>query len=137
MGACLFMAFSLGMASWVVADDSKPMSMAGTWRWKWTDAEGVVHHHVLEVEGEGKTLSARERFDEEKPVKINDMKIEGKTVTFSVTRGTRHAAYKGEFKSADHIDGTVGTSGADNSTEEYGWSADREDTDEDATPKSD
>jgi len=119
----------LGSAAASPAVDDKPMTMAGTWRWKWTDAEGVVHHHVLEVEGEGQTLSARERFDEEKPVKVNDLKIDGKTITFSVTRGTHRAAYKGKFKSADHIDGTVGTNDAEDPVEEFGWSADREEVD--------
>lgn len=123
----------VGAASSVRADE--PMAMAGTWRWKWTDGEGVVHHHVLEVEGKGKTLSARERFDEEKPVKITDLKIDGKAVTFSVLRGAHRAEYKGKFKSADHIDGTVGVSEAEEPVEEYGWSADREET-TDSAPKS-
>lgn len=140
--AGLFVALCLGTTTACLADDGKsadgekPMKMAGTWRWKWTDAKGVIHHHVLEVEGEGKTLSARERFDDEKPVKINDMKVEGKTVTFSVTRGDHHAAYKGKFKSDDHIDGTVDVNERQEVSEEYGWSADREEADDKASPKS-
>lgn len=126
---------SLGIAATGLAAADPPMAMAGTWRWKWSDAEGVVHHHVLEVEGKGKTLSARERFDDEKPVKIDDMKIDGKTVTFSVLRGQHRAAYKGKFKTADHIDGTVGVNDAEDPVEEYGWSADREEPDKSAKPK--
>jgi hypothetical protein len=140
LSGCLFLAVCAAAASaGLAADDKsdKPMNMAGTWRWKWTDAKGTVHHHVLEVEGEGKTLSARERFDDGQPVKVNDLAIDGKTVTFSVTRGALHAAYKGKFKSADHIDGTVNTTNAEEPVEEFGWSADRDENLEDAKSRPD
>jgi hypothetical protein len=137
LGGCLFLAFCAGATSAGPAPDDKPMNMAGTWRWKWTDAEGTVHNHVLEVEGEGKTLSARERFDDGEPVKVNDLAIDGKTVSFSVTRGALHASYKGKFKSADHIDGTVDTTNAEKPVEQFAWSADRDDTAKEAESRPD
>src|SRR5436305_2604550 len=75
------------------ADDAA--KLAGTWTWMWKDAEGETHRHVLEVEGTGNKLSARERFDDQEPVKVIDLKVAGKKVNFTVIRGQRTAVYSG------------------------------------------
>ncbi|HEV3166154.1 MAG TPA: hypothetical protein VGZ22_19170 [Isosphaeraceae bacterium] len=106
------------------ADDK--VNLVGTWTWSWKDSQGDTHRHVLEVEAAGAGLSARERFDDEKPVKINDLKLSGRKVNFSVLRGKRRAAYQGTLASADTINGiiTVTDEGAEDS--EFGWTAKRE-----------
>jgi len=102
-----------------------PPKLAGTWTWKWKDAEGEMHRHVLEVEGDGAKLTARERFDDEKAIKVDDLKLEGKTISFAVTRNGRYAVYKGKVASADTIDGEVTVTDAGQANE-FGWTAKRE-----------
>ncbi len=124
----LALAFSLSLLmpppSMAGADDAA--NLAGTWSWVWKDAEGITHRHVLEVEGSGSTLSARERFDDQAPVKINDLKVVGKKVDFSVLRGDRRAAYTGSIASADTINGQVIVTGEGGQPSEFGWTAQRE-----------
>jgi len=42
--------------------------LAGAWTWWWKDQSGRTHRHLLEVEGIGTKLAARERFDDQSPV---------------------------------------------------------------------
>src|SRR5262245_25136465 len=102
------------------APDDAP-NLAGTWTWKWKDAQGETHRHVLEIEGKGAKLAARERFDDEKPVKINDLKVVDKKVSFSVLRGDRRAFYSGTIDDADTINGKVSVSEQGGQSMDFGW----------------
>jgi hypothetical protein len=102
------------------------IDIAGTWTWQWKDAQNVTHRHVLEVEGKGNKLAARERFDDLDPVKVTDLKVTGKKVTFSVLRGDRRSAYSGSLSGADTINGNVTVSVEGGDEAEYGWTATRE-----------
>ena len=104
------------------ADD--PSALVGTWAWTWKDAEGVTHKHKLEVEGTGDKVAASETFDDEAPVKVTDLKLADKKVSFSVLRGKRLARYSGTLKEDDLLDGIVLVSIEGQETE-YGWEARR------------
>ncbi len=106
-----------------LADD--PPKVAGTWTWKWKDAKGETHRHVLELEGEGKKLAGRERYDDEAAVKVDDLKLVGKKISFAVARKGRRAEYSGSVDSADTINGMVTTT-TDGQASEFGWTASRE-----------
>ena len=99
--------------------------LVGTWSWTWKDAAGTTHKHVLEVEGSGDKLSARERFDDLEPVKVTDLKLADKKVTFSVNRAKRPASYSGTLKSKDLIEGLVNVT-TDGQASEFGWEAKRQ-----------
>ena len=122
---CLGAVLLLGRAPRAPADEPD-VDLAGTWTWSWKDGQGETHRHVLEVEGRGKTLTARERFDDQGAVKVADLKVVGKKVNFTVIRGDRRATYSGEVTKADTIVGKVLVSGSDNQGNEYGWTAKRE-----------
>ncbi len=112
------------IASYASAADDPP-KLAGTWSWKWKDAQGETHRHTLEVEGAGNKMTARERYDDEAAIKADDLKLDGKTITFSVRRNGRLSAYKGTVASAETINGHV-TVTIDGMESEYGWTASRE-----------
>ena len=76
------------MAARTFAADEVP-DLAGTWTWSWKDPEGGTHRHVLEVEGIGKKVAAREQFDDLEPVPALDFQVVGKTVKFTIVRGDR------------------------------------------------
>jgi len=114
----------VGPARAPAADD--PPKVAGTWSWKWKDAQGETHSHVLEVEGAGDKLAARERYDEEAAVKVDDLKLAGKKISFAVNRKGRHAEYKGTVDSADTINGVVVVVPEGGQPSEFGWTAKRE-----------
>lgn len=99
--------------------------LVGSWSWGYKDGQGVMHKHVLEVEGTGDKIAARERMDEESPVKVTDLKVTGKMVSFSVLRSKRRAAYSGTLKGKDLIEGQV-TVSDDGQSQEYGWEAKKE-----------
>lgn len=120
----LALGLGLGLAALVRADDAP--SLVGTWSWSWKDANGDMHKHVLEVEGQGAQLSARERFDTGSPVKINDLKRAGKQVSFSVLRGDRRASYSGTITDQDTINGKVTITAEGGQPTEYGWTAKRQ-----------
>ncbi len=124
LGSAFVMAAVLMAPAWGSPRD-EPKDLLGTWTWTWTDASGVVHKHFLEVEGSGDKIAARERFDEQQPVRVNDLKVADKTVSFSVRRDDRQASYSGKIKNGDMIEGlvTVSNGGQPN---EFGWSAKRE-----------
>jgi hypothetical protein len=118
----------LGLPAALDDDKDKAPDLAGTWTWEWKDGQGETHRHVLEVEGKGSTLSARERFDDQEAVKVSDLKQDGKKVTFSVLRGDRRASYSGTVETADTINGKVTVSTEGGQPNEYGWTARREPT---------
>lgn len=102
-----------------------PPKLSGTWTWKWKDAQGETHRHVLEVEGVGDKLAARERFDDNAAIKVDDLKLDGKTISFVVNRDKRRSRYKGTVASADTINGMVSVV-VDGQESEFGWTATRE-----------
>jgi hypothetical protein len=102
-----------------------PPRLAGSWAWKWKDAQGETHRHVLELEGEGAKLAGRERFDDAPAVKVDNLKVDGKTIQFSVSRGERMSLYKGTVASAGIINGLV-TVTEKGQANEFGWTATRE-----------
>ncbi len=99
--------------------------LLGTWKWTWKDAEGAVHTHRLDVEGSGEKLAAREFYDEMEAIKVVDLKLTGKKVSFSVLRGNRQSSYTGTLQAKDRIEGLVNVS-IEGQTSEYGWEATRE-----------
>jgi len=102
-----------------------PVELEGTWTWTWKDRNGATHRHVLKVEGKGTKLAAREIFDDEQPVRVNPLKLEGRSVRFTVVRGNRKSEYAGEATDADHLKGTVLVT-TDDQTNEFEWKAERE-----------
>jgi hypothetical protein len=99
--------------------------LAGTWNWTWKDKSGQTHRHILEVEGVGKKLAARERFDKLPPVAVTDLKLDGKTIRFAVVRGEHRADYSGVVADANTINGTVKVTD-EGETTEFVWEAKRE-----------
>jgi hypothetical protein len=106
------------------ADDAKK-DLVGTWSWSWKDAQGEKHNHVLEVELAGESLVGRERFDDQEAVKVTDLKLSKKKVTFSVLRGESRAAYEGTLDAPTTINGKVVIT-RDGQDDEYGWTARKE-----------
>jgi hypothetical protein len=120
---CCALAVMAAPVAWARADEAK--DLVGTWTWSWKDGQGEKHTHVLEVESAGGKLAARERFDDQEPVKVTDLKVSGKKVTFSVMRGEARASYNGSLDSADTINGKVMIARA-GQTDEFGWTAKKE-----------
>jgi hypothetical protein len=110
---------------WAPARADDAAKLVGTWTWSWKDADGTTHTHTLEVEGTGEKLAARERFDDLEAVKVNDLKVDGKKVSFSVLRGKRRSEYNGKLDGDDTIDGKVLVEN-DGRSNEYTWTAKRE-----------
>ena len=108
------------------AADDEPPKLAGTWTWKWKDAEGETHRHKLEVEGEGEKMIAREQYDDEKSIKVEKIKLDGKKITIAVDRGSRRSLYVGTVASGDTINGTVTVTIQGQPASEFGWTASRE-----------
>lgn len=98
--------------------------LAGSWTWSWKDPGGELHQHVLEVDGVGNALAAREIFDNEPAVKVMDLKYDGSVVRFTVDRGQRKAAYVGRLSGPDTIRGSVTTT-TDGESRELTWTAQR------------
>jgi hypothetical protein len=109
----------------LLASAQDPKSLVGTWTWSWKDGQGEKHTHFLDVESSGERLVARERFDDQVPVKVTDLKLLGKRVTFTVMRGDGRASYDGSLASTETINGTV-TIARDGQVDEYGWTAKKE-----------
>jgi hypothetical protein len=107
-----------------VALAAGPDDLAGSWTWTWKDGEGKTHKHVLDVESAAGKLTARERFDDQESVKVNDLKLTGDEVFFVVKRGGRRAEYTGKLIGGKTINGTVNIA-ATGQTEEYQWTAER------------
>jgi hypothetical protein len=110
---------------WATARADDASKLVGTWTWSWKGADGTTHTHTLEVEGSGEKLAARERFDDLEAVKVNDLKVDGKKVSFSVLRGKRRSEYNGKLDGDDTIDGKVLVED-DGRSNEYTWTAKRE-----------
>lgn len=98
--------------------------LAGRWTWSWKDPADKTHRHSMEVEGVPAKLAARERFDNQEPVQVQNLKFDGKKVRFSVTRGERQSDYSGALD-GDVINGTVTVTYEGQSTE-YPWKATRD-----------
>lgn len=124
--ALAWMILALSATALRAAPRDGEAGLIGTWSWTWKDAAGTTHKHVLEVEGSGDKLSARERFDDLEPVKVTDLKLADKKVTFSVNRPKRQASYSGTMKSKDLIEGLVNVT-TDGHASEFGWEARRQD----------
>lgn len=103
------------------ADEPK---LAGTWAWSYKGADGVEHRHVLEIVEAGGKLTARERYDDEEPVEVQALKLDGRDLGFSVRRGDRNSVYSGKLADADTINGKV-TVTIENRNEEFTWTAQR------------
>lgn len=98
--------------------------LAGTWTWTWKDRVGNTHKHVMEVEGTGAKLAAREIFDEQLPVRVSNLTLTGKAIQFNVVRGENKAEYKGKVSDKDHIQGKVVVTTGGEATE-FVWKAER------------
>ena len=105
--------------------DTATPKLAGNWTWTWKDALGQTHRHVLEVEGVGTKLAARELFDGQPAVPASNLKLDGKTIRFTVVRDQRKADYNGKVADADLINGTVSVSSGGGQPEEFVWKAER------------
>jgi len=89
---------------------------------------------VIDPDGLGAKLAARERLDDRAPVRVNDLKLDGKSVKFSVVRDGRRADYSGVAAETNTINGTVTvTAGAQ--ANEFVWKATREPTTKGPAPK--
>jgi hypothetical protein len=103
---------------------AEPPNLAGTWTWTWKDPQGATHRHVMEVEGVAAKLAARERSDALPPVRVSDLKLDGKNVGFTIVRGPRRADYRGVVADPDTINGKVSVA-LEGQTTEYVWKAKR------------
>ena len=106
------------------ADEPAP-KFDGFWTWKWEDQDGTIHKHVLNVESAGNKLAASERFDDQDPVEVEELKVKGNEVSFVVPRGKLRAFYVGKFASDDTINGEVQVTNAAGQVEKFGWTAKR------------
>lgn len=109
----------------VEASPQAEHDLAGRWTWKWTDAEGNVHRHVMVVEGQPDKYAAKERRDDLEPVEVESLAIQRGEVSFSVPRGDTRATYTGRFADPNTINGEVRIQGPNNRVEEFGWTAER------------
>lgn len=116
---------ALGISKTATAREESVPDLAGQWSWKWQDAEGETHRHVLEVEGKPPKLAARERFDDLPPVRVDDLKLEKDEIRFTVRRGEKTARYEGKVAGPDTINGKVTILEGGQSTP-FGWTARRE-----------
>lgn len=115
---------ALALASARSATAAGPDALAGTWTWTWKDGEGKTHKHVLDVESAAGKLAARERFDDQDPIKVDDLKLTGDEVFFSVKRGDRMAEYKGKLVGGKTINGVVNVA-VNGQPQEFQWTAER------------
>ena len=120
----LCMASCLVAGSGRLARGADVSGLAGTWTWSWKDADGKEHRHVLDIEGVDAKLAARERLDDLPPVRVNDLKVADKRVSFSVIRGKNRAVYSGVWADSNTINGTVTVTTEGQSNEEV-WKATR------------
>lgn len=123
LGLLLGLPLILNLPASAGADDAP--ALAGTWEWEWKDGQGTAHRHVLEVEGDGKARAARERFDELEPIKVDDLVVAGKQITFTVKRGDRRAEYAGTIDGPNTINGKVSVTAAENQPNAFAWTAKR------------
>ena len=119
LGAALLAASSASVATAAGPDD-----LVGTWTWTWKDGEGKTHKHVLDVESAAGKLTARERFDDQDSIKVDDLKLKGEEVSLSVKRGDRMAEYKGKFVGTKTINGLVNVV-VNGQAQEFQWTAER------------
>ena len=107
----LLVAFALTLArpwaSTPVGAAEEVPGLAGAWTWSWKDTAGQTHRHLLEVEGLGAKVAARERFDDLEPAPVQNLQVAGKNIRFTIVRGNRSAEYRGILADRDSINGTV------------------------------
>jgi hypothetical protein len=120
--ATIAAALSLGVA--VPAHPDGPDDLLGSWTLTWKDGEGKTHKHVLDVESAAGKLTARERFDEQESIKVDDLKVKGDDVFFVVKRGGRTAEYKGKLVGNKTINGIVNVA-VNGQAQEFQWTAER------------
>ncbi len=96
----------------------------GNWGWEWKDEDGGLHKHVLDVMREPTGYVAVERFDEEPPVPVKELTVNGQSVLIEIMRGNRTSIYQGKFVDQDTIQGEV-TVTAEGNTNVYSWTATR------------
>lgn len=118
-------AFSTGSLLLAIAEEPAAVpSLAGTWIWTWKGPDGQTHRHTLEVEGTGNKLAAREIFDDDRPVRVTPITLEGTALTFVIQRDGRTAEYKGKLADPDHVSGTVIVT-TNGQAVEHVWNAER------------
>ena len=76
------------------------------------------------MEGLGAKLAAREQFDDLEPVPARDLRLDGKSLRFTIIRGDRRADYHGIVADRDTINGTVKVTAMGETTENR-WEASR------------
>lgn len=106
------------------AQTQEVSKIAGAWTWTWKDRVGNTHRHVMEVEGTGTKLAAREIFDEQLPVRVTNLTLDGAAIKFTVVRGETKSEYKGKVADKDHMNGKVLVSTGGEATE-FVWKAER------------
>jgi hypothetical protein len=119
---CWFSIGLLGDGGAVRADE--PPKLTGSWTWTWKDPQGVEHRHVMEIEGVGPKLAARERFDDLPPVAVSNLKLGGNNIKFTVVRGEKRADYRGVAADSDTMNGKVSIT-QEGQTTEFLWKATR------------
>jgi hypothetical protein len=117
-------ALTLAVAEPGSARPAGPDDLVGTWTWTWKDGEGKTHKHILDVESSGGKLAARERFDDQAAVKVDDLKLTGDEVFFSAKREGRMAEYKGKLLAGKTINGVVNVA-VNGQDQEFQWTAER------------
>jgi hypothetical protein len=107
------------------APEEKP-KFVGDWAWSWKDADGTMQRRVLKItEGAKKKLVAEELMnDDESPVKVDNLVVDGKAISFDVTRDKKLARYKGTYKGKNAIDGLVYVT-VEGQANEFAWTAKR------------
>jgi hypothetical protein len=79
---------------------------------------------MMEVEGVAAKLAARGRFDALPPVRVSDLKLDGKNVGFTIVRGPPRADYLGVVADPDTSHGKVSVT-LEGQTTESVWKAKR------------
>ena len=124
VSAPLLLASAIVYVAVPLASAEDAPKLAGTWTWTWTGPSSDEHRCILEVEGAGDKVAAREIYDDQQPVKVTDLKLDGRSIKFTVVRGGRRSDYNGKIADDDHINGTVLVTTGGNANE-FVWKAER------------
>jgi hypothetical protein len=109
------------------APDSPP-AVAGLWKWTFTAPNGQTYERSAQLESQGNKLTGISTWPDGTKVEIQDGKIDGKWISFTLTRESNGqktvSKYKGEVN-GDTIKGQIESdSGAGKRT--YDWQAKRQ-----------